>query len=186
MSQKLYKEHFPGGELASVDPDLIKGNPKTSAFAESVFGQLDQLLRSKPNITTLATESYIMFLNNKTMDWLNAKEETEKNELIGRASKQIQKYKVNYKARLHEINRKKQEKIQEKVRQKEKQERERLKKQTEYTNNIVMHGLWQCRNEVDNMLSSYSNDREKVEALNAQIKFRKEVLNQVPDEKKDI
>jgi len=186
ISQKLYKEHLPGGELASVDPALIKGNPKTSAFAESVFGQLDQLLRSKPNITTLAAESYIMFLNNRTMDWLNAKEETEKNELIGRASKQIQNYRVNYKARLHEIKRKKQEKIQEKVRQKEKQERERLKKQTEYTNNIVMHGLWQCQNEVDNMLSSYSNDREKIEALKAQIKFRKEVLNQVPDETRNV
>jgi len=31
----------------------------------------------------------------------------EKNELIGRASKQIQKYRVNYKAWLHEINKKK-------------------------------------------------------------------------------
>jgi len=50
-----------------------------------------------------------------------------------------------------------------------------------------MHGLWQCQNEVDNMLlSSYSNDREKIEALKAQIKFRKEVLNEVPNEKKDI
>jgi len=48
-----------------------------------------------------------MFLNNKTIDWLNAKEETEKNELIGRASKQIQKCRVNYKAKLHEINKKK-------------------------------------------------------------------------------
>ena len=56
MPQKLYKEHLPGGELASVDPDLINGYSKTSPFAESVFGQLDQLLRSKPNITTLAAD----------------------------------------------------------------------------------------------------------------------------------
>jgi len=48
-----------------------------------------------------------MFLNNKTMDWLNAKDKTGKNEWIGRASKQIQKYRVNYKAWLHEINKKK-------------------------------------------------------------------------------
>ena len=105
MPQKFYKEHLPGAELASSDPDLIKGYSKK--FAESVFGQLDQLLRSKPNITTLAAESYIMFLNNKTMDWLNAKDETENNELIGRASKQIQKYRVHYKAKLREINKKK-------------------------------------------------------------------------------
>jgi len=57
MPQKLYKEHLPDGKLASVDPDLIKGYPKTSPFAESVFGQLDQLLRSKSNITTFAAES---------------------------------------------------------------------------------------------------------------------------------
>jgi len=28
MSQKSYKEHLTGGEFVSVDPDLIKGNPK--------------------------------------------------------------------------------------------------------------------------------------------------------------
>ena len=65
LARKLYKEHLPGGNLASVDPDVTKGNPKTSSFAESVFGQLDQILRTKPNITTLAAESYIMFLNKK-------------------------------------------------------------------------------------------------------------------------
>lgn len=125
-----------------------------------------------------------MFLNNKTTEWLNAKEEKERNILIQKASRQTHSYRQTYKARLSEINQRKYEKIQEKVRLKEKQEKEKLRKQTEYTNNIVLNGLWQSESEIDNMLLSYLKDSEKIEALKGQIKFRKEVLLQVADEKK--
>lgn len=40
LAKKLYKEHLSGGELSNVNPEIIKGNPKTSCFAESVVGQL--------------------------------------------------------------------------------------------------------------------------------------------------
>jgi len=104
--------------------------------------------------------------------------------LIQKASSQIQRYKTTYKERLVEINKRKQEKLEEKVRQKEKQERDRLKRQTEFTNNIVLHGLWQSSNEVDNIFMSYNSEKEKIEALKTQINFRKNVLFQVPDEEK--
>ena len=179
VGQETYKEHLPGGELSAVDPTLLKANPKTSAFVESVLGQLNQLLRLKPNIITIAAESYIMFLNNQTVNWLNQNDEKERNSLIKKASFQVQKYEINYKCRLHEINKSKQVKIQEKVKLKEKQDRDRLRKQTEYTENIVLHGLWQSESEIDNILS-YNSENEKAQG---QIKFRKDVLFQVSDEK---
>lgn len=54
---KLFKEHLPAGNLYNLSPNIrekVKAAPKTSCFAESVFGQLDHLLRTKQNITTLA------------------------------------------------------------------------------------------------------------------------------------
>jgi len=42
--------------------------PNSLSYAECVYGQLDDLLRTKPNMTTLAAEASFMFLNNKTID----------------------------------------------------------------------------------------------------------------------
>ena len=81
LSQKLFKDHLPGGKLCNLQEETVsslKGVPKTSCFAESVFGQMDQLLRTKPNITTLAAESCILFSNNKTLDWLESTPENER------------------------------------------------------------------------------------------------------------
>lgn len=72
LSRRLYKYHLLGGQAVRVDNRYIKSVPKTS----SVFGQLDQLMRTKHStcISTLEAESCIMFLNNKTSEWLNSKE----------------------------------------------------------------------------------------------------------------
>jgi hypothetical protein len=78
LAKRLYKEQLPEGKHTKLDKNKFRGVPKTSCFAESIFGQLDQLVRTKPNISTLASESSIpvMFLNNKTMNWLNSKKRT--------------------------------------------------------------------------------------------------------------
>lgn len=44
-----------------------------------------------------------MFLNNRTIEWLNSKEEVERDKLIEASSVQIKRQKVTYKARLREI-----------------------------------------------------------------------------------
>lgn len=90
MSARLFKPHLPGGELSELDSklkDKFKGTPKTSCFAESVFGQLDQLLKCKPSISTVAAEAYIMFANNKTMNWLKSKSEEERANLQQKQAK---------------------------------------------------------------------------------------------------
>ena len=75
---RLFKDHLPGGNYSEMQKDpaakeKLKSVPKTSSFAESVFGRLDQLLKCKPSITTIAAESFIMFSNNKTLEWLSIK-----------------------------------------------------------------------------------------------------------------
>lgn len=57
--------------------------------------------------------------------------------------------------------------------------RERLIKQQAYdTKDILTNGLWQNKVEVDNMLLSYTKNKDKIGALKAQINFGKNVLLQ--------
>jgi len=184
LCKKLYKDHLPEGKLCHLDPNNAKGVPKTSCFAESVFGQLDQLIRSKPHMKTLAAESFVMFLNNRTSEWLNSKSEKERDSLIVQASKDVKGLKLRFKDRLQEIENRRRLAMQEKIQKKENLERERLRKQEGYTNDIVRSRLWQSETEVDNMLASYNTVAEKVDAIKTQLKFRKEVLMQISDEKK--
>lgn len=43
--------------------------------------------------------------------------------------------------------------------------------------------MWQTSNEIDSMLLSYKTKTDKIDALKAQLKFRKDVLLQQPEEK---
>ena len=83
--------------------EKVRAAPKMSCFAESVFGQLDQLLRTKPNSSTLAAEACIMFLNNKTLAWLEHKPQEERQAPIKEATKSVKIIKQTYKTRLIEI-----------------------------------------------------------------------------------
>ena len=67
LSKKLFKDHLPGGKICNLPKETIflKCTPKRPCFAESVFGQMIQLLGSKPNIKTPAFESCIMFAHKK-------------------------------------------------------------------------------------------------------------------------
>lgn len=61
--------------------------------------------------------------------------------------------------------------------------RDKIRKQEQFTNDILVHVLWQSETEIDNMVLSYKKNNEKIEAIKAQLKFRKEVLNHIPDDK---
>jgi hypothetical protein len=157
LNKRLYKDHLPEGRHTKLDKNKFRGVPKTSCFAESIFGQLDQLMRTKPNISIHTSESSIMFLNNRTMDWLNSKKEHEKYALIASASKQVKQLRITFKNRIQEIKQQRIYKMQEKIKKKEELERERIRKQTEYTNNIISHDLWQSESQVENMIKSYKS-----------------------------
>lgn len=77
ISKRLFQDHLPGGKPHNLNDEIkqkVKAAPKTSCYAESVFGQLKCILRIKPSTTTLAAEACIMFLNNKTLSWLEQKD----------------------------------------------------------------------------------------------------------------
>ena len=122
------------------------------------------------------------FANNKTMIWLKSKSEEERGKLIAKASKDVKTVRKKFKSRLTEITEKRREAVQLEI-EKKMLKREKTRKQEAYTKDILTHGLWHSEVEVDNMLPSYTKIKDKIEALKAQISFRKNVLLQQADTK---
>ena len=186
LSRRLFQDHLPGGKLQNLSDEIkhkVRAAPKTSCYAESVFGQLDHLLRSKPSTKTLAAEACIMFLNNKTLSWIEQTEKDEQKSLMKTASKNVKTLREKYKIRLNEIEQNRRIVMNQAIAKREQLRRDKIRKQEQYTSDILAHGLWQSETEIDNMVLSYERKNEKLEAIKAQLKFRKEVLNQIPDDK---
>lgn len=148
-----------------------------------MFGQLDQLLKCEPSLTTLAAEACIMFSNNKTMQWLKSKSDVEVFYLVTKASTDVKYLRKKFKQRQHEIADNRRLAIQLAIEKTEKARREKIRKLEIYPKDNLNHGLWQSEYELENMLKSYTSTKYKIEALKAQIKFRKEVLLQKAEAK---
>ena len=181
VSRHLYKDHLPGGKFEVITDEMkIKAQSaqKTNKFAESVFGFLDNLLRKSPNISTVASEACIMFVHNKTLDWLLGKEEDEKKEIIKKAISDKYRLKVLYKQREEEVRRRRLEAQERSRRQKEDAEKRKKETLESYTNAIMLYGFWQTEKQVDEMVEPLKTAKEKKSALKAQLNYRKHLLHQ--------
>ena len=72
-------------------------------FSESVFGHIDRLLREKPNISTIS-EADIMFIHNKTRDWLSEMDSKKKSEMLLEARKEVRATRNLFKERRNGID----------------------------------------------------------------------------------
>ena len=122
-----------GGKLTNnVTPETseaLKGVPKTSGFAESVFGQMDYLMMTKPGLKALAAESCNLFSNIKTLQWLQSREQSGRKKLINSATKSVR---LKIKARFHEIEKRRTISILEKIIQRENVLRVKIRTQEDY------------------------------------------------------
>lgn len=81
LLSRLIIDHLPGGTFWEPEEYTLlssKSALKHNRLPEFVFGQLDQLLRYRPNATVLTNESFIMYSHNKTRHWLASLDEIEK------------------------------------------------------------------------------------------------------------
>ena len=88
LVSRFVDDHLPGGKYDNPSIQLTaetKSVPKTNVISERDFAKLDRLLREKPNATTLCLEGMILFANNKTSAWLDAKTPEEKEDLLKKA-----------------------------------------------------------------------------------------------------
>lgn len=178
---------MPGGNWSNVTQPMMDktiGMYKHNKFAESVFGYLDMLLRRSPNISSLASEAYIMFTANKTGEWLKSKTEIERKEMIATAQKDMVNFKCTFQKRKAEIARKRKQALADAFEKAKKKEENRMQKLENYTSDIVYYQLWQSVDQVDLKLSDIPSITEKKRALKCQLNFRQHVLKQKPENPK--
>ena len=106
-AERLLSDHLQGGDYDSVtDTVLIKETnsvPLTNVAPERDFAVLDRLMSQKPNATTIALESIILYSHNKTSDWLKKKPQSEQKRLIEAACTLTEVHKANFYKRRKEI-----------------------------------------------------------------------------------
>ena len=156
---------------------------KTNTISERDFAQLDRLIREKPNSTMLSLEAHILFSNNKTSEWLHSKSKEELKQLMESARKVCPEHKRKFKERLADIAAHRLETQKQRERDKQAAEQRILQEKERITTEIVDHGLWLTTADVDDGLSSLKSETKKREALKAQIRFRKTVLQQSSEDK---
>lgn len=176
-----FKDFLPGGVFSQPSEEMkvkMKSVEKHNKFSERVFAYYDNLLRYKPHVNTLASEAYIAFAVNKTGKWLKEQPEDKATELVSSARKEVAVIRRNFKNRQEIIKQRRREKLEEARRTKEEQAARELKKLEDITNEIIYYGLWQSTEQVDSMLETIKSKSEKVKALKAQMRFRREIFKQ--------
>jgi len=130
--QHLFADFINDGKwkMMRTDDELRQKTisvPKHNKFSETIFGHLDRLLREKPNIKLLANESYIMFVHNKTLDWLAGKTDNEKEILLSKARKNVSTIRLKFKERMKQLEIKRRLNLEEKLRKAENVEKKEFK-----------------------------------------------------------
>ncbi len=88
---RMTQDHLPGGRYDNVSPaeqvamESVTPHNKLPGF---FFGQLDFLVRYRPNATALVNESFLMYSMNQTGRWLDNMDPAEKETLIGQVRKE--------------------------------------------------------------------------------------------------
>jgi hypothetical protein len=137
----LFSDYLVGGKWESCRDDknlreILTSVPKHNKFSETVFGHLDRIMKEKPNISLIASEAYIMFVHNKTIDWLNGKTDQEKSLLLSHARKDVKSARCKFMTRISEIERRRIANLEDKMKKAEELEKARLKRLEDYINAI--------------------------------------------------
>jgi hypothetical protein len=169
------------GDYEFVDDMATRSVENHNKFPERIFSYVDHLLGYKPNISTLALESQITFSLNKTDEWLKGKNEKEVNEMVMECRKEVRKERQRFEEREVTIRKKRLENQQLQFEKKREQEQLRIKKLATDTLETQFYGLWQKAEQVELELNQIETEKEKEEALKAQLRFRKNIFQQKSD-----
>jgi E1A/CREB-binding protein len=123
LIRRQVEDQLPGGKFSKPSADVLAQTsscPTTNLITERDFAHLDQQLKSKPNISTLAVTGSVMFLNNKTCAWMQSLPPEEKAHYMQTARKKAPLLKKKYHQRRIAIRRKLNEKMEKKEQEKEK------------------------------------------------------------------
>ena len=178
LIDRQLEDQLPGGKFHQPSQKILsetRNAPRHNMLTERYFAQLGRKLEQKPNISTVAMSGCILFLNNKTSNWLNNLNEDEKNTYMERARKERPQLQVLYRKKRKDIFRVKQEMMAAKKQEKEEKEKKAARNET-LASKIAPHGgVWQTVTEMDSQLKQIDPSL-KYDVLADQIRFRKNIL----------
>lgn len=161
---RLIPEHLPGGIYDQPSEDLVnktksaKSVMKRNKLPEFVFGQLDQLIRYRPNATILVNESFIIYSHKKTRNWLETLTKEEREQLVTEPRKEGRDIRQQFKCRIKEIKLKCQEQLAHKRAELKRLEKVRLQRDESLTNLTCYYGLWQSPSQIAEGLERLPDD----------------------------
>ena len=125
----------------------------------------------------------IMFSNNKTSAWLAQKSSEEVEALLKNARSKSSELKKLYHLRTEAVMKKREEILRQKQLTLEKKKRDIAVMKEKLTMEIMVYGLWQTQQDIEEGLSKLRSKTAKLQALKVQINFRKKVLEQIHHDK---
>ena len=179
--ERQEQDQLPGGKYynpTSSVKSMSSNVPTTNMASERDFAILDLLIRSKPHATTLAYEALIMWQNNGTLAWLKGKSEEEKVKLMESARKGAVEARARYRDRRDTLQKERLEKLKKKQSDKEETAEKVQQQKVKSLSTLTQLGLsvWTKVEEVDHELTKIEDEKEKREAVLAQINVQKFVL----------
>jgi len=114
----------------------------TNVVSECDFALLDRFVREKPNASTLALEAHIIFSNNKTSSWLQAKPKEECNTLLNFARRMAPAHRRKFQERQKAIEKQRIEILAKKQADFELSQQRALEQKERYTTDIIKWGLY--------------------------------------------
>jgi hypothetical protein len=182
--KEYLKDHLPGGIHDQLEANEVAGVPKHNKFCERLFGYFDNLLRRKPNLSTLTAEAFTMFAMNKTGDWLKGLGEAERNNIIREAQKDSKELKKKYNERQEDILKTRRANLEKERVEKERKKRARAEEIRTLSVELEALGrLWESDQAVEEGLNRLKTGKRgevknQLEAIKVQMSYRRKVLLQ--------
>lgn len=148
---RMVKYHLPDGIYWNPIEELIeqtKSVMKHNKLPEFIFGQLDQLLRYRPNSSLLTNESFLIYSHNKTRAWFESLGAEDKHKMIEEARKEGKELRKSFHNRLKEIQEKRVAAQRKRQRELEEREKKRIRQADNLTNDVCIYGLLQSMQQV--------------------------------------
>ena len=123
--------------------------------------KLDRLLREKPNASLLALEGHILFSTNKTSKWLAQQTLQKRESLLASARKLAPAHRAEFKERLLMIEQQRRAMLQKKQDDIRMKEQKVLQEKEKLTSEIVLIGLWQTKDDVEQLLRLKSEKKRR-------------------------
>ena len=191
LLERVTKDYLPGGKYHNLQEDETyvsetASAPKHNKLPERIFGYLDFLLKKRPNVAAITNEAQIMFLFNKTSQYIDAlsseKFEGMLKTIISRSRNELVQTNKERNEERQKILLKNQ--LEKESKLKAQRERE-TKRRSDLTSTIIDAGLWQTRSQVNDKMIECDSDNKRHVALKKQIQFRRLMLCQyIPGDKK--